>query len=113
MYMVMFVLDDVNQLDAVLEAWVKVGIRGATIVESTGIHRLRQKQVPMRFLFQKAGLVEEGHYSLFVIVESEQMVHDCLQATEKIVGDLDLPNTGVFAAWQLAICKGVSPSDRI
>jgi hypothetical protein len=107
MYMIMLVLDDMNYLDAVLNAWERVGIRGATIIESTGIQRLKRKNVPMRFLFQSAGLVEEGHYTLFVIVESDQMAHACLQATEGIVGNLDDPNTGVFAAWPLPIVKGV------
>ena len=109
MYMIMLVLDDPALLDQVLEAWEGVGIRGATIVESTGIQRLRRKNVPMRYFFQAPGLIEEGHLTLFVIVENEQMAQDCLRATEQIVTDLDGPNTGVFAAWPLAIVRGVPP----
>lgn len=108
MYMVMLVLDNPDRLDDVLQAWESAGIRGATIVESTGLQRLRRKSVPMRYLFQAPGLVEEGHLTLFVIVEGEQMVQDCLRATEQIVMDLNLPNTGVFAAWPLTIVRGVS-----
>jgi len=107
MYMIMLVLDDPDQLDAVLQAWEGIGIRGATILESTGIQRLRRKNVPMRYLFQTSGLVEEGHLTLFVIVEGEKMVQDCLSATEQIVTDLDGPNTGVFAAWPLTFVRGV------
>jgi hypothetical protein len=109
MYMIMLVLDDPDQLGAVLEAWERVGIRGATIVESTGIHRLRRKNVSMRYLFQSSGLAEEGHLTLFVIVEGEALVQNCLKATEQIVTDLDGPNTGVFAAWPLAFVRGVPP----
>ncbi len=58
MYMIMLVLDNPDQLDAVLEAWEGIGIRGATIVESTGIQRLRRRNIPMRYLFQTSGLVE-------------------------------------------------------
>ena len=106
MYMIMFVLDDAERLDDVLQAWEGTGIRGATIVESTGIQRLRRKNVHMRYLFQTAELVEEGHLTLFVIVENEQQVHDCLQATERAIGDLCEPDTGVFAAWPLALVRG-------
>ena len=113
MYMIMLVLDNPDQLDEVLEAWERIGIRGATIVESTGIHRLRRKNVPMRYIFQTPGLIEEGHLTLFVIVEGEQMVQDCLHATEKIVTDLDGPNTGVFAAWPLACVRGVPPRNKV
>jgi len=108
MYMIMLVLDNPDQLDEILEAWDNVGIRGATIVESTGIQRLRQKNVPMRYLFQTSTVVEDGgHLTLFVIVPNEQRVQDCLHATETMVGDLEKPNTGVFAAWPLVFVRGV------
>ena len=107
MYMIMLVLDNPDLLDQVLTAWENAGIRGATIVESTGIQRLRRENVPMRFWFQSTGAVETGHLTLFVIVEGEQLVQECLQATEEIVTDLDGPNTGVFAAWPLAVVRGV------
>jgi len=107
MYMIMFVLDDPDHLGQVIGAWEAVGIRGATIIESTGIQRLRRQEIPMRFLFQSFGPVEEGHLTLFVIVESEQFVHECLQACEEIVGNLDEPNTGIFAAWPLSHVRGL------
>ena len=110
MYMIMFVLDDIDRLESVLGAWEKAGIRGATIIESTGIHRVRRRLIPMRYSFQSTGNVniETGNTTLFVIVESEAHVRSCLQATEQVTGDLDGPNTGVFAAWPLAIVKGMT-----
>jgi hypothetical protein len=107
MFMIMLVLDNPDLLDEVLKAWENIGIRGATILESTGIQRLRRKNIHMRYLFQTPHLIEEGHLTLFVIVEGEQMIKDCLKATEQIVTDLDAPNTGVFAAWPLAYVRGV------
>lgn len=110
--MIMLVLDNPDLLEEVLKAWESIGIRGATILESTGIQRLRQKNVPMRYLFQTSQLIEEGHLTLFVIVEEEQMVQDCLKATEEIVTDLDARNTGVFAAWPLAFVRGIPPKGQ-
>ena len=109
MYMVMFVLDDPDRLYDVLGAWRKAGIGGATIVESTGIHRLQRcARVHARFDFAHlAEGCELGHYTLFAIVQDEKVAQACLQASESVVGDLDEPNTGVFAAWPLALVKGV------
>lgn len=112
MFMIMFVLDNPDLLDQILTAWEKAGIRGATIMESTGIQRMRRVQVPMRYLFQTPSAVEEGHLTLFVIVESEQVVRDCLRATEEVVTDLDKSNTGVFAAWPLTLVRGVPLPDQ-
>ncbi len=36
MFMIMFVLDEITHLDEILDAWTKIGISGATVVESTG-----------------------------------------------------------------------------
>jgi hypothetical protein len=107
MYMIWFVLDDPDRLDEVLDAWEKAGIRGVTIVESTGIQRLKRQMTPMRYVFQQSSVVEEGHYTLMAIVADEAAVQACLQATERITGDLAQPDTGVFAAWPLTSIKGV------
>lgn len=106
MYMIFFVLDDPNRLDALLEKWETVGITGVTIIESTGIHRVLHQFVPMRYFFGTTQK-EEGHYSLFAIVPDEATVQKGLAAAEDLVGDLTAADTGVFAAWPLAIVKGL------
>lgn len=113
MYMIMLVLDNPDQLEMVVRAWDQAGVRGATIIESTGFHRLRQRFLPMRYVFPGGGVVEEGHLTLFVIVPSEEAVQHCLEATEKIVGDLNQPHTGVLAAWPLLLVKGVSSAGQV
>ncbi len=106
MYMIFCVIDDPNLLDQVLGAWYEIGVKGATIAETTGIRRKFQQHVPMRYLHGTQQL-EEGNCTLFAIVEDEGMVQRSLAAAEQIVGDFDLPNTGVFASWQVNLVKGV------
>jgi hypothetical protein len=111
MQMVMFVLDDPDKLDAVLDAWRSIGVSGATIVESSGLYRRRRERpVGARYAFGLArgvSRLDSGHYTLFVIVPDERMARACLSAAETIVGDLDGPDTGVLAAWELTLVKGV------
>lgn len=109
MFMVMLVLDDPQQLDAVLEAWAERGVTGATIVESTGLHR-RRKHIPMRYAYAES-LVETGNVTLFVAVQDEDMVKSCLAAVEDIVGDLSGPNTGVMMAWPIPFSKGIQSGE--
>ncbi|MGW8249789.1 MAG: hypothetical protein ACWGO1_04040 [Anaerolineales bacterium] len=114
MYMVMFVIDDPNRLDAVLDAWHAEGVIGATIVESTGINRRRRAKLVgttiMAGINRLMSSAEENHYTLFAIVPDESIVERCLAAAESVVGDLNQPDTGVFAAWSVPIVKGVEPS---
>ena len=109
MFMVMVVINDPGQLDAVLEAWAERGVTGATIVESTGLHR-RRKHIPMRYAYAES-LVESGNITLFVAVQNEDMVKACLSAVEDIVGDLSGPNTGVLMAWPITFSKGIQSGE--
>lgn len=111
MYMVMFVLNDPQHLDTILDAWDALGVSGVTIVESTGINRRKSARLAgnafMAGINRLVHTQEEGHYTLFTIVKGENVVRDCIKAAEEIVGNLKLPNTGVMAAWKLSIVKGV------
>lgn len=114
MQMLMFVLDDPELLDEVLDAWQAVGVSGVTIIESSGLYRhQRQKPVGARYAFglaRSATRLDAGHYTLWVIVPDETTVRACLAAAEGIVGDLAEPDTGVLVAWELGVVKGV-PAD--
>jgi hypothetical protein len=107
MFMIFFVLDDPDRLDEVLDAWEKAGMSGVTIIESTGIHRLKRQVTTIRYVFQRSSIVEDGHYTLMAIVTDQAAVQACLQATENLIGDISQANTGVFASWPLTTVRGV------
>jgi nitrogen regulatory protein PII len=110
MYVIMYVLDDPDRLDQVLDAWRKAGVGGATIIESTGIHRWQacRRHIPLRFGFEHlSAQMEQCNYTLLAVVEDEDTVQRCITAVESIVGSLDEPNTGVLAAWPAPIVRGV------
>ncbi len=110
MYMIMFVLNDIDYLDDILEAWLEIGISGATIVESSGLHRRLKKHIHMRYAYDSSPLMETGNITLFAIVPDQKKVQAGLAAIEEIIGDLDKPNTGVFSSWPLYMTKGIPAS---
>jgi hypothetical protein len=108
MYMIVCVIDQLDHLNAVLQAWKAHGITGITMLESTGLHRLSEiPHVPMRYAFPSASS-ERGNITLFTVVEKEETIQRCLEITEAIVGDFNGPNTGIFVAWPLSFTKGVT-----
>jgi hypothetical protein len=113
MQIIMFVLDDPNKLDDILKAWENVGISGVTIIESTGIQRRRSQQIdiPARFRFAAFTPLtvggEEGNYTLLTIVDNIEKVELCIRATEKTIGSLDEPNSGILASWPLSTVRGL------
>ncbi len=112
MYQLWLVLDNPALLNDVLEAWTDVGVRGITIFESTGVHRVRSRasrqDAPFMLGFSRLLRTDQvGHTTLFAVVPDMEIVEQLVAATETIVGDLRQPHTGVLfavpvvAAWGL------------
>ncbi len=110
MYMMMLVLDNPDRLDGLLDAWAAINVKGVTIAETTGAFRrqVRRGRVHARYAIGSMGpSSEKANYTLWAIVPDDETVQRCLAAAEEILGNLDDPNTGVFAAWPLSAVKGV------
>jgi len=114
MYMILFVLHDPECLDAVLNAWDSAGVGGITILPSTGLARFRAKGawrddlplIPSLEDFHEH--IENLNRTLITIVKDDEMVDKVVAATESVVGDLDLPNTGILAVMPLARTFGLN-----
>lgn len=100
-YMVLLVVDDLNICPRILEAWDSAKVPGITILESTGMGRLRQDSIRddipmMPSLSELFRSREHQHRTIFSVVEGEEMVDRLVEITQEILGDLDKPNTGVL-----------------
>jgi hypothetical protein len=117
MLLLWLVLDNPGLLNDVLEAWTDVGARGVTILESTGVHRVRSKvseqDAPFLLGFSRLLRTDQvGHNTLFTVVPDMETVERLVAATEGIVGDLSKPNTGVLFALPVAAAWGL-PKDPL
>jgi hypothetical protein len=114
------VLDNPALLNDVLEAWTDAGVRGVTILESTGVHRVRSRasahDAPFMLGFSRLLRTDQvGHNTLFAVVPNMEIVEHLVAATEEIVGDLSEPNTGVLFAVPVAAAWGLpkQPFDEV
>jgi nitrogen regulatory protein PII len=113
MFMVLFVLHDLDRCNEILTAWEQTGVSGVTILVSTGLGRLRQKAVlrddfpifpSLDDLFQHE---ETQNRTLFTIVRDHEMVDRVVKATTSVVGDLDEPHTGILVVLPVAEVYGL------
>lgn len=107
----MLVIDDASRLDEVLKVWEAAGVRGATIMESSGLARRRghlQDDLP---LFPSVSSLMQGsknhNVTIFAVLEESVRVEALLAGTERVIGDLSQPNTGIFTVMPLSYVKGV------
>lgn len=114
MYMLIMVLDDIAHLNQVLASWEEAGARGVTILESTGLHRvlLRHKPGAAYAGFSRMfGPERAGHKTLFAIVNDMAIVEAAVAGTEKIIGALDEPHTGIMFALPVAKVWGLASNE--
>ena len=101
MYLILFVLDNPDKLEELLDAWEAAGTNGATVLVSTGMHRLNagaiRDDIPlMPGLDDFYKRVEDYHRTLFTIVKDDDLLNKIVEATQNVVGDLNKPNTGIL-----------------
>jgi nitrogen regulatory protein PII len=111
-HMVLLVLDDVDNCTPVLDAWEAAGVPGITILESTGLGRMRASGIrdDLPLLPSIANLLrirEERHRTMFTVVDDEEMVDKLINATQAITGDLEAPNKGVLFVLPVSRAVGV------
>ena len=101
LHLVVVVLNDVNQLEPLMDAWTEEGAHGITVLHSTGLSHLkdalRRDDVPLfpslRDLLEHDDL---HHRTLFTVVEGDALVDSLIAAAEAIVGDFDEADTGIL-----------------
>jgi nitrogen regulatory protein PII len=113
MFLVLFVLNEAEHLQSVLDAWEQAGVSGVTILHSSGLGRVR-KDIGLRddlpLMPSLKDLFEHEEYfsrTLFSIVEDESKAERLVEATEKVVGDLHTPGKGLVVILPLLKVYGL------
>lgn len=113
MVLLMLTLDNPVHLDRVLNAWTKAGVPSITILDSTGMQRRREVaaagKTPPLFLglARMMSLEKYVHNTLFSVIEDEEIIPQIVRETEKIIGDLSLPHTGMLFTLPVSQAWGV------
>ena len=111
MEFILFVLNKPDSLEEVLTAWEKAGVSGITVLPSTGLGRIRQKEglrddIPLIPSLQDFYHHDpEFSHTLFTIVEDD-LTGKVIAATEEVVGDLEEPGNGILVVLPIKSTHG-------
>ncbi|NLG74099.1 MAG: hypothetical protein GX495_18920 [Chloroflexi bacterium] len=98
-FLVVLILNDPEYTHEILNAWEDAGVSGVTILNSTGLGRLRKAGLrddfplmpSLRDIFETD---EIHHRTILTVVNSQALVDRLVEVTQSITGDLDQPNSG-------------------
>ena len=102
------VLNKEEYLKEILEAFIELDIRGATIIDSVGMGRILTYEIPifagLRELMPGSRPFNKTIFSLI----NEKKIKPLTQAIEQIIGSLDEPGNGVVFTIRVDDVKGLA-----
>lgn len=113
MKLLVFVLNNEEFLEEVLEAYVEAGVTGATIVDSEGMGRFLAYEVPL-FAGFKEFMKGNKPYNktILSVVRDEHTVDQVRRLIDPLVGGLDNPGTGIMFTVPVDWVSGLVPEDE-
>ena len=115
MFLLTMVLDDTSRLNEVLQAWEESGVRGVTILESTGLartlerHHARGAYAGFSHVF---GGGRVGHNTLFAVIDDVAVAEAVAARVNTLLGGLDRPNTGILFVVPVLFAWGLGGSGK-
>lgn len=108
-HLIVMVVDQEEDVSAVLDAWQRLGVTGITIMSSSGAGRLvRDAELPLmpslRNLFESS---LETHNTIFAVVSDDFDIEGLFDATEAVTGPLDTPDSGIIFASPVSHVRGL------
>jgi nitrogen regulatory protein P-II 1 len=98
-FLVVLIIDNPDDCPCILDAWEAIGITGITILESTGLGRIRKALLRddhpiIPSLRDILSTREVPHRTLFSVVDSQEKVDRMVSEAKRALGDLNAPHTG-------------------
>jgi len=116
--LVVLVIDDPSKVDDVVHAWIESGLTGMTLLDSCGWAE-RSGRTPSRDdlpLFPSLRKVVQGEEEInrlvFSVVADDFDLEKLISATERVLGPLSEPHSGILFVVPVGRVFGLRPDQR-
>jgi hypothetical protein len=118
MYLIVLFLHNPDLLEELMEAWDKEGVNGATILFSVGMGQFLEKQglrddiplIPSLEDFYEVS--EKLSRTILATIKDEALIDKIVAATQRVMGDLDRPETGMLLVMPILKSYGFYKTGR-
>jgi nitrogen regulatory protein PII len=110
MTLLIFICNQPDKLEDVLEGFLEVGLTGATVIDTVGMGQILSTEVPIfagfRSMFRGASSVNK---TILSVINEPDKVRDALLIIEEIFGGLDTPGSGIVFTVPIENVRGLAP----
>ena len=111
MYLLVNVLEQPEHLVAILEGFANIGIKGSTVMNSTGMGRVLMKAgtdgPAMEEISRMIANGESSNKTIFTVVKEKELLDKAIVIVKSLCGDLCEPGKGILFAIPLAHVDGL------
>jgi len=110
MELLVCVINEPNKVDEILQAFLEIGVTGATVLDSQGMGTTLVEDVPIFAGFRNVlpGL-GKSNKTIFSVIKDHATVERATAAIERICGSFATPSTGILFTIPLSSVKGLRP----
>jgi hypothetical protein len=106
MELLVLVLNKVELLDDILSYYVEAGVSGATVIDSVGMGRIIAT-IPIFAGFRDLMVGNRPSNKTILAAVDSSMVPELTEGTEKILGNISEPGTGLLLTLPINTLKGM------
>lgn len=110
MTLLVFICNQPDKLEEVLEGFLEVGVTGATVIDTVGMGQILSTEVPIfagfRTLFRGASTVNK---TILSVIDEPSKVQEALDIIDEIFGGLDQPGSGIVFTVPIENVRGLAP----
>lgn len=100
MNILFIVLNKTEVLDDILDEFVRIGIGGATIIDSQGMGAaLTSSGGPDPFFGSIRAFLDSSrpyNKTIFTVIDDEELLEQAIKSTKEVVGDINTPGVGMM-----------------
>ncbi|NTU56515.1 MAG: hypothetical protein HGA79_09735 [Anaerolineales bacterium] len=114
--MVILVLADGSKSTATLEVWARVGVTGATILDSSGIGQQLAGHDDLPLIPSIRAVLrtqEHTNRTIFSVIPDTFNIPELIRATEVVTGPLAAPHTGILIVLPVLEAYGLRENESL
>ena len=112
MYLLIDVLEQTEHLPGILEAFVKIGVTGTTVLDSVGMGRILVESGSGVSVGEAiAGVLEKGkptNKTVFAVIRDKETLDKAIDVIRGYCGDLNDPGKGILFTFPLEFVDGLA-----
>jgi nitrogen regulatory protein PII len=113
-YLLVVVINKTDKLNKILERFLEVDVRGATVIDSIGMGRTLEPEVSTFSTILEIFNVGSGRYpenkTIFTVIKEEKTLRDAQRIVKEELNDFKEPGTGIMFVLPVLDFIGLAPS---